>query len=66
MFANPGRQQLANSDTDSARARLALETHLARIAQHRPLGGITDPMKRAEAKQVRHWFTQEFLDALTE
>ena len=59
-------QQLANSDTDSARARLAVETHLARIAQHRPLGDITDPAKRAEAEQVRRWFAQEFLNALTE
>jgi len=60
------RQQLASSDSDSARARLAVETHLARIAQHRPLGDITNPTKRAEAEQVRRWFVQEFLDALTE
>ena len=60
------RQQLANSDTDSARARLAVETHLARIAQHRPLREITDPTQRAQAEQVRRWFAQEFLDALTE
>lgn len=60
------RQQLANSDTDSARARLAVETHLARIAQHRPLREITDPTQRAQAEQVRRWFVQEFLDALTE
>lgn len=60
------RQQLAGSDSDSARARLAVETHLARIAQHRPLGDITNPAKRAEAEQVRRWFVQEFLDALTE
>ncbi len=31
------RQQLAGSDTDQARARLAIETHLMRIEQHRPL-----------------------------
>lgn len=60
------RQQLASSDTNSARARLAVETHLARIAQHRPLREITDPTKRAEAEQVRSWFAQEFLDALAE
>jgi len=60
------RQQLANSDADSARARLAVETHLARLVQHRPLEEITDPTKRAEAKQVRRWFTQEFLDVLPE
>jgi len=58
------RQQLAGSDTDSARARLAVETHLARIAQHRPLAEISDPAKRAKAEQVRRWFAQEFLDAL--
>jgi len=57
---------LASSDTNSARARLAVETHLARIAQHRPLREITDPTKRAEAEQVRSWFAQEFLDALAE
>jgi hypothetical protein len=60
------RQQLAGSDTDSARARLAVETHLARIAQHRPLREIADPTKRAEAKEVRRWFVQELLDALAE
>nr|HID14953.1 hypothetical protein [Anaerolineae bacterium] len=59
------RQQLAGSDTDSVRARLAVETHLARIAQHRPLSAITDPAKRAEAEEVRRWFAQELLDALT-
>jgi hypothetical protein len=58
------RQQLAGSDTDSARARLAIETHLTRIAQHRPLTEIGDPEQRAEAEQVRAWFTEEFLDAL--
>lgn len=60
------RQELDGSDTDSARARLAVETHLARIAQHRPLEEIADPIKRAEAERVRRWFAQEFLDALTE
>lgn len=59
------RQRLAGSDTDSARARLAIETHLARIAQHRPLAEIDDPKKQAEAEQVRTWFAKEFLDALT-
>jgi len=59
------RQQLAGSDTDSARARLAVETHLARIAQHRPLREIADPTKRAEAERVRRWFAREFVDALT-
>lgn len=60
------RQQLAGSDTDSHRARLAIETHLARIAVHRPLDEIPDPDQRGEAEQVRTWFTKEFLDALVD
>ena len=58
------RQQLAGSDTDSARARLAVETHLARIAQHRPLVQIADPQRRAEAEEVRRWFLEELLNVL--
>lgn len=58
------RQQLMKSDTDSDRARLAVQTHLVRIAQHRPLGQIDDPAKRAEAEEVRVWFEGELLDAL--
>ncbi len=58
------RQQLAGSDSNSARARLAVETHLARIVQHRPLTQISNADQRAEAEQVRAWFTGEFLDAL--
>jgi hypothetical protein len=55
---------LAGSDTDSERARLAVETHLTRIALHRPLAWITDPQQRAEAEKVRRWFLEEFLNAL--
>ena len=58
------RQALAGSDVDAGRARLAIETHLARIAQHRPLQRIADPESRAEADRVRAWFHREFLDAL--
>ena len=58
------RQRLARSDTDSARARLAIQTHLARIAQHRPLTQVDDPVKRTEGEQLRTWFGKEFLDAL--
>ncbi len=60
------RQQLADSDTDHHRARLAVETHLARISQHRPLEKIDDPQQHAAAQQVRHWFQTEFLDALSD
>jgi len=58
------RQRLAGSDPDHGRARLAVETHLARIAQHRPLTQIADPQQRAEAETVRRWFTEKFLDEL--
>jgi len=58
------RQQLSGSDTDAARARLAVQTHLARIALHRPLNQIADPTGRAAAEQVRTWFEKEFLNVL--
>jgi hypothetical protein len=58
------RQQLAGSDTDQARARLAIETHLARIEQHRPLTHIEDAPARAQAEQVRTWFREAFLNAI--
>jgi hypothetical protein len=60
------RQQLAGSDTDAARARLAIQTHLARIALHRPLKQIADPTERAAAEQVRTWFEKEFLNVLVD
>jgi hypothetical protein len=56
------RQQLAGSDTDGDRARLAIETHLARIAQHRPLEQIDDARQRVEAQQVRRWFIRRILE----
>ena len=58
------RQQMAGEDTDHTRARLALLTHLARIAQHRPLAHIEDPEARRSAEELRTWFETEFLDAL--
>ncbi len=60
------RQRLSGSDTDRHRARLAVETHLARISQHRPLEQIEDPVQRVAAQQVRQWFLTEFLDALSD
>ena len=57
------RQVLSGSDTDRDRARLAVETHLSRIARHRPLE-LIDPNDRTEAATVRQWFLTEFLDAL--
>ncbi len=56
------RQRLAHSDTDMHRARLAVETHLARIAQHRPLDQIAARQQRVEAEQTRRWFKKEFLE----
>lgn len=58
------RQEQTGSDDDPHRARLAVETHLARIAQHRPLESIAAPSQREEAERVRTWFTKEFLNAL--
>ena len=57
------RQRIADSDTDHHRATLAVETHLERIAQHRPLDEITDPEKRREAHILREWFREVFLNA---
>jgi hypothetical protein len=58
------RQQMAGSDVDARRARLAIETHLSRIAQHRPLEQISDANERMAAERVRTWFAMEFLNAL--
>jgi hypothetical protein len=58
------RQERAGSDPGPHRARLAVETHLSRIAQHRPLAAIAEPEQRAAAARLRSWFGQEFLDAL--
>jgi hypothetical protein len=57
-------QELSGSPTDPHRARLAVEMHLARIVQHRPLAKITDPAQRAEAERARQWYKTELLDAL--
>lgn len=57
------RQQSAGSDVDYPRARMAVETHLTRIAQHRRLEQIADPRQRDEAQQLRAWFKGEFLNA---
>lgn len=58
------RQQLAGSDVNAQRARLAVETHLARIAAHRPLEQIADSRQRAEAQEARAWFKEVFLRAI--
>jgi hypothetical protein len=58
------RQKLTGSNTETERVRLALETHLTRIALHRPLDKITDPAQKTEIEQIRNWFRKGFLDAL--
>jgi hypothetical protein len=58
------RQIAAGSPADVDRATLAIQTHLARIAQHRRLEQITDPVQHRQAAEVRAWFIGEFLDAV--
>jgi hypothetical protein len=57
------RQQASRSDPDIVRARLAIEVHLERIEQHRPLARILDAEQRVEAQQTREWYRTEFLHA---
>jgi len=58
------RQTLAGSDADRSRAYLAIETHLERIALHRPLEKITDLEQRRQAQKVRSWFLKDFLQVV--
>lgn len=55
------RQKRSGSDTDMQRARLAVETHLERIALQRPLDGIEDDDARAKAATTREWFREVFV-----
>jgi hypothetical protein len=57
------RQQKAGSHADKQRACLAVQTHLARVARHRPLETIAEAAPRDEAARVRSWFVEAFLDA---
>jgi len=54
-------QTLSESDTDQARARLAIESHLERIVLHRPLAQISDLNQREQAQILRMWFQKDFL-----
>jgi hypothetical protein len=60
------RRELAGDDSASARARLAVLTHLERIELHRPLKSIPDNTERARAEQLRAWFRGEFLSGLVD
>jgi hypothetical protein len=57
------RQTAAGSPADVDRAKLAIQTHLARIAQHRRLDQIADSTQQQQAEALRAWYTGEFLDA---
>lgn len=54
------RQSHMDGDADMDRARLAVETHLERIEQSRPLEKITDSAQQEDAKKVRDWYRKDF------
>ena len=56
------RQQLAGDDADFERAKVAINSHLERIEQYRPLSTIADPEQYQQAALVRTWYRTEFLD----
>jgi len=56
------RQARSGDNTDFERARLAIETHLERIALHRPLESIPDTEQRMKAETLRRWFRESFLN----
>ncbi len=58
------RQERAGADTGRDRARLAVETHLTRIVQYRPLDAVADPQQRLDAARARAGYRKELLDAL--
>ena len=58
------RQEKAGADTDSERARLAVETHLARIMRYRPLEKISDMAERKLAEHARTWYKEDLLSVL--
>ncbi len=58
------RQQLAGETADRQRAELAIQTHLSRLEQARPLDEIADPEQREAADDLRTWYREEFLDDL--
>jgi hypothetical protein len=58
------RQQMSGSDTNKDRASLAIETHLMRISQFRPLQRIENQEQRLQADKLRKWFSGEFLHVL--
>jgi len=55
------RQDLIGNEHDTAKACLAIETHLERIVLQRPLDQITDDQERKNAERLREWFHNSFL-----
>jgi predicted nucleotidyltransferase component of viral defense system len=55
------RQHLSGDNADRQRAMLAVQTHIIRLEQARPLVEIANPEQRSSAEQVREWFKKEFL-----
>lgn len=60
------RMRKSGVQPDVARARLALETHLARLGLQRPLHKIDPGPARENAARLRTWFRTEFLNALVD
>lgn len=60
------RQDIARSDSSPKRAKIAVLTHLSRIAQHRPLEEINNPEERSKAVELRQWFEEDFINALAD
>ena len=58
------RQEAADAETDPKRARLAVESHLARIVRYRPLDTISDSEQRDAARDARAWYREELFDGL--
>ncbi|MCE7870658.1 hypothetical protein DYH09_09800 [bacterium CPR1] len=57
------RQVAAGAEADFQRAALAVETHLTRIEDYRPLSSIQAPSDLQQARSVRKWFREVFLNA---
>ena len=56
------RQQLTGDDAAVERAKVAINSHLERIEQYRPLSTIADQDQSQQAVLVRAWYRTEFLD----
>lgn len=59
------RQLLSGDDANRQRAMLAVQTHIIRLEQARPLAKIASPEQRSSAEQVREWFKKEMLHDLS-